>query len=184
MCARGRPHGAAPTNPNERSGWTETPHPSRPSAVPPSPEGEVWKGAPLKAFPFRPIPPVRGPTPLIKGTWTRRPHGAALTAYPVRPSCRGGPACPPTPSGRTHRCAPTAARRVVLRHCEEGRRPDAAIRIPPGQGGFPRPLRGLGMTGRREQSPPYMVRVTRRGAHCAPHNGFPLKGGSCRAKRD
>ena len=33
-------------------------------------------------------------------------------------------------AGRTHRCAPTAARRVVLRHCEEGRRPDAAIRIP------------------------------------------------------
>ena len=49
----GRPHGAAPTNPNGRGIWTKTPHPSRPSAVPPSPEGEGRRGAPLKAFPFR-----------------------------------------------------------------------------------------------------------------------------------
>ena len=54
--------------------------------------------------------------------------GPIYSAVVVR---RGGPACPPTHSGRTHRCAPTAARRVVLRHCKEGRRPDTAIRIPP-----------------------------------------------------
>ena len=28
-----------------------------------------------------------------------------------------------------------------------------------------------------DKSPPYMVRVTRRGAQRAPHNGFPLPGG-------
>ena len=40
----GRPHGAAPTDPNKRIGWTETPHPSPPVAVPPSPKGEGWDG--------------------------------------------------------------------------------------------------------------------------------------------
>ena len=49
----GRPHGAAPTDPNGRGRWTETPHPSRPSAAPPSPKGEGWRDAPLKAFPFK-----------------------------------------------------------------------------------------------------------------------------------
>ena len=41
-------------------------------------------------------------------------------------------------AGRAHAVRPyMAAGRVVLRHCEEGRRPDAAIRIPPGKRRIP-----------------------------------------------
>ena len=47
-----------------------------------------------------------------------------------------------------HMGPPVRKNRPVIRHCEEGRRPDVAIRAPVQENGFPRPLRGLGMTGR------------------------------------
>ena len=54
-----------------------------------------------------------------------RTGGASRKPRPTKslPPCGGA-------KGRAHIVRPTAARRVVLRHCEEGRRPDAAIRIP------------------------------------------------------
>ena len=36
-----------------------------------------------------------------------RPHGAALRKFRSVVTCRGGPVCPPSRSGCTHRCAPT-----------------------------------------------------------------------------
>ena len=42
--------GPCPTNPNGRNGWTETPHPSRPPAVTPSPQGE-GSSRPTKGLP-------------------------------------------------------------------------------------------------------------------------------------
>ena len=118
--AKRRPHGAGPTNPNGRGRWAETPHPSWPSAVPPSPEGEGWSGAPHA----KRLPPSRGklssearlmrvPTGVMRLTSApssgpsghlppcggegkgRRVQEAAPTMYLVCPSCRGGPMCPP-----------------------------------------------------------------------------------------
>ena len=45
-----------------------------------------------------------------------------------------------------YRIAPPDTSHTMIRHCEEGRRPDVAIRPPVQENGFPRPLRGLGMT--------------------------------------
>ena len=58
--------------------------------------------------------------------------------------CRGALRAP----AGGHTGPPLRKNRSVIRHCEEGRRPDVAIRAPVQENGFPRPLRGLGMTGR------------------------------------
>ena len=53
----GRPHGAAPTVETDRPyNQGRSPHPSRPAAVPPSPKGEGWSGAPHA----KRLPPSRG----------------------------------------------------------------------------------------------------------------------------
>ena len=58
--------------------------------------------------------------------------------------------------------------------------PSFAPQMPPsplwGEGKGP-PKAAAPMRDGWDKSPPYMVRVTRRGAQCAPHNGFPLPGG-------
>ena len=60
-------------------GWSEGRGDSRLGRPPPHPS-------------FAPQMP---PSPPQGGRLCGRPHGAAPTAYPARPSCRGGPACPP-----------------------------------------------------------------------------------------
>ena len=106
MCARGRPHGAAPTNPNERSGWTETPHPSRPSAVPPSPEGESSARRVVAPHEKR-LPPSRGKLS-SEARLMRVPTGMMYLSSPPHPALRatfppvGGRLC-----GRPHGAAPT-----------------------------------------------------------------------------
>ena len=82
----GRPHGAAPTNPNGRGGWTKTPHPSRPSAVPPSPEGE-GKGPPKAAAPTGDRRGA-GQTHRCAPTWRRR-QSPTLSGLRPSPPDRG-----------------------------------------------------------------------------------------------
>ena len=57
----GRPHGAAPTNPNGRGGWAKTPHPSRPKAAAPTGHRRGGQGAHIGA----PLHDGRGPKKII-----------------------------------------------------------------------------------------------------------------------
>ena len=113
----------------------------------------------------RPLIRPFGPPPPKEKVQTARPGGRALQGCAIRcpphhgrgkplpygktrrANTPGGASRMPRPIGSSH---PTS-HRTVIRHCEEGRRPDVAIRFPAighKRNGLPRPLRGLGMTGR------------------------------------
>ena len=71
----GRPHGAAPTNPNGRGGWTKTPHPSRP-------DGRAT------------FPPVGGRQIAAEGGGPyRSSQGRAGRTHRCAPTVRQGPHC-------------------------------------------------------------------------------------------
>ena len=103
-------------------GWffPSPPHPSFASQMPPSPLWGEGKGPPRAAAPTGDRQGQGGHTgPPLHGGGQSPPHPALRATFP--PGGRYG--------GRPHGAAPTAAHRFVFCHCEEGRRPDAAIRL-------------------------------------------------------